>query len=272
MKTGGTEKKLTSNGSFVMGKALCISTALHFVAALMITVKAVPVPATPDFVDLSMVTLEDVWSDPAVDPDPKPAVKAISYVEIARMTAAPRLLLHHHKYQWEDDIDPLIMAAGEINKYDFMKEQSDYAFVFDNIESRFSGAGGSDTLFDSTSLVNMTHRSDPGIRISGRLLERTLLNPAELDSLLEKISASLMRPMRMRIGIDSEGNVRHVLPEGRYYDAVSLSEATKLALSMRFRSDQADTGTLWGNIEITPVRRERLTPAENPDTGTERSL
>lgn len=263
MRPAGRGKKIAYKGPNVLGRALLISAGLHFAAVMMVTVTAVPVPSTPEFVDISMVTVDDTWSNPAVDPDPTPVVKAISYAEIGRMTAAPRLELYQNKYQWEDDIGRLITATGDITRYDFMKEESDYAFIFDNFKSGLAGRNGFDTMMEQ-----LAYRPQPGIRISGGLDRRPILNSAELESRLRKISASMPGPVRIRIGVDGEGNVRHLLPEGRD----SSVAATRLALSIQFKPDGLDTGTVWGSVEITPQPGGKTNPAEAPETAREEPI
>ena len=68
----------------------------------------------------------------------------------------------------------------------------------------------------------------------------------------------------MRIGVDGEGNVRHLLPEGRNRSDASMSVAARLALSMHFEPNRLDTGTVWGSVEITPQLIGEAKPAEEP--------
>jgi hypothetical protein len=267
MRPEGRKKETALKGPNVLGRALLISAAVHFVAVMMVTVTAVPVPSTPEFVDISMVTVDDTWSNPAVDPDPTPAAKAISYAQIGRMTAAPRLELYQNKYQWEDDIGQLISATSEITRYDFMKEESDYEFIFDNLKRGLLSRNGLDTM-----MVKEVDRPQSGIRLSGGLDGRTILNYAELDRRLQKISASMSQTVRMRIGVDGEGNVRHLLPDGSNKSDPSMAAAARLALSMRFKPDKVDTGTVWGSVEIRPRQRDETKPAGKPDKVTEKPI
>ena len=97
MKAAGGVKEIAGNGPNVLGRALLISAAVHFVAVMLVTVTAVPVSSTTQLVDVVMVNVDETWSNPAVDPDPTPAAKAISFPRIGRMTAAPRLELYQNK-------------------------------------------------------------------------------------------------------------------------------------------------------------------------------
>lgn len=258
MRSAGKGKEVAHNGPNVLGRALLISAAVHFLAVMMVTVTAVPVSSTPRFVDVAMVNVDDTWSNPAVDPDPSTVAKAISFPEIGRMTAAPRLELYQNKYQWEDDIGQLITATADMTRYDFMKEESDYDFIFDSLNRGLLAGNGFDTM-----MGRQVGRTQPGIRLSGGLDGRPILNYDEIDGRLQKMSGS--SAVRMRIGVDSEGNVRHLLPERRGQNNSSMKAAAKLALSIRFKPDSLDTGTVWGRVEITPDQQDVTKPAEKPD-------
>lgn len=256
-------KKKAHNSKHVMGRMLIISATLHFVAAMLITVTAVPVLSTPELVNLSMVTVDDTWSNPAVDPNPSPVVKSISYPQIRRLTAAPRLELHQHKYQWEDDIGQLINPSIETTQYGFMKEKSDYAFIFDNFKSELASKNKTENI-----IKPILEYPEPGIRLSGGLHARPILNSTELDSKLNEISDVLLEPVTMMIGVDNDGNVRHILPEGQNYNESSLSAAAKLALNIHFKPNRLGIGIMWGCIEINPKSPVEPKPAEKPDTET----
>ncbi len=250
MKKAVLKKILPMTEKKVLGRALFFSVFLHLGAALLFSVTAIPEVRAPDFVDLSMIPVKNLWMEHSLSPEP--SMRAISFVEIIRKAAAPRLELYHRTYLWEDDIAPLISPTTNAIRWDFRKEQPDYWFIFDKIRIR------SDYLTQKTTdelaeiEKSIAVRRVPGIHISGPLGARKLLGRRALPDAIKE-AAGISAPLfSLRVGVDSDGNVRQAALEKSSGDTVLDEQIRRMVYTWRFEPALVETGITWGVVEIVP--------------------